>query len=278
MEEEHNTHSDYREGRAQPAGDGSRGRQPLMPESIGSAAGLAALVFLAAVLYSSVGHGGASGYLAAMALFGVPAPLTKPAALVMNVAVAAIGTVRFAHRGLVPWRLLVPLCLGSIPAAALGGYITLPIRTHRILLGVVLLFAAARLWMHDEARTPRREPPSALLRVLIGAALGVVSGLTGVGGGIFLSPLLILTGWEETRRTAGASATFILLNSVAGLAGHLVAGRQVPPEVSFLVPVAVSGGLIGAWLGSTRLPTLVLRRLLASVLVVAGLKLLLTVG
>lgn len=245
-----------------------------MPADPGSVAALAALIFVAAVLYSSVGHGGASGYLAAMALFGVPAPLTKPAALVMNIAVAAIGTIRFGHRGLVPWRLLVPLCLGSIPAAALGGFLTLPIRWHRVLLGVVLLFAAARLWMHDELRAARRDPPAAPALALMGAALGLVSGLTGVGGGIFLSPLLILTGWEETRRTAGASAAFILANSVSGLAGHLAAGRAIPSEVAVFAPVAVTGGLVGAWLGATRLPTLVLRRVLAVVLVVAGGKLL----
>ena len=249
-----------------------------MPSDPASTFGLAALIFVAAVLYSSVGHGGASGYLAAMALFGVPAPVTKPAALVMNIAVAAIGTIRFGLRGLVPWSFLGPLGLGSIPAAALGGFVSLPMRAHRILLGVVLLFAAVRLWMHDEARTTRRAPPSRMARVLIGAALGLLSGLTGVGGGIFLSPLLILTGWEETRRTAGASAAFILINSVSGLAGHLAAGRAIPAEVAVLAPVAVAGGLIGAWLGATRLSTLVLRRLLAAVLVVAGLKLLLTVG
>ena len=245
-----------------------------MPADPAALLGLAALIFIAAVLYSSVGHGGASGYLAAMALFGIAAPVTKPAALVMNIAVAAIGAVRFGRRGLVPWAMLVPLCLGSIPAAALGGFISLPTRAHRILLGLVLLFAAVRLWMHDEAAVPRKEPPSAAPLALIGGFLGLISGLTGVGGGIFLSPLLILTGWEETRRTAGASAAFILANSVAGLAGHLAAGRTIPPQVAYLAPVAIVGGLIGAGLGATRLPTLVLRRVLAVVLVVAGLKLL----
>jgi uncharacterized membrane protein YfcA len=243
---------------------------PTDPVSIG---GLAALVFAAAVLYASVGHGGASGYLAAMALFGVPAPLTRPLALVMNVAVAAIGTWRFARRGLVPWGLLLPLCLGSVPAAALGGFVSLPVTAHRVLLGFVLLFAAVRLWMHDEARA-RHAMPAPAARFAIGVVLGLLSGLTGVGGGIFLSPLLILTGWEETRRTAGASAAFILVNSIAGLGGHLAAGRGIPAETAILAPVAVAGGLIGAGLGVSRLPTLVLRRVLAGVLVVAALKLL----
>lgn len=245
-----------------------------MPADPAASAGLAALIFIVAILYSSVGHGGASGYLAAMALFGVAAPVTKPAALVMNIAVAAIGAVRFGRRGLVPWTMLAPLCIGSIPAAALGGFIALPIPAHRILLGLVLLFAAVRLWMHDEAAVPRKAPPPAAARVLIGGFLGLIAGLTGVGGGIFLSPLLILTGWEETRRTAGASAAFILANSIAGLGGHLAAGRGIPPEAALLTPVAIVGGLIGAGLGATRLPTLVLRRVLAVVLVVAGVKLL----
>ncbi len=245
-----------------------------MPADPVTLAALAALIFGAALLYSSVGHGGASGYLAAMALFGIAAPVTKPAALVMNVAVAAIGVVRFGRRGLVPWPILVPLCLASIPAAALGGFLELPIRAHRVLLGFVLLFAAVRLWIHDEARVPRKAPPAGPALAGIGAVLGLISGLTGVGGGIFLSPLLILTGWEETRRTAGASAAFILVNSIAGLSGHLAAGRAIPGEAALLVPVAVAGGLIGAGLGARRLPTLVLRRLLAVVLVAAGLKLL----
>jgi hypothetical protein len=174
----------------------------------------------------------------------------------------------------VPWPLLAPLCLGSIPAAAIGGFVSLPASAHRVLLGLVLLFAAVRLWMHDEGRHGRRGVPPALARVAIGIVLGLLSGLTGVGGGIFLSPLLILTGWEETRRTAGASAAFILVNSIAGLGGHLAAGGAIPGETRVLAPVAVAGGLIGAGLGASRLPTLVLRRVLAAVLVVAALKLL----
>ena len=244
-----------------------------MPDDLRAVAGLVALVAIAAVLYASVGHGGASAYLAAMALFGIPAAVMKPAALVMNLGVAGAGTIRFATASLVPWRLVIPLCAGSVPAAYVGGMIQLPTRTHRLLLGAVLLFAAVRLAMRSRT-TELRPPPSPVWLVGIGLVFGFIAGLTGVGGGIFLSPLLILARWEEPRRTAGASAVFILVNSAAGLAGHLVAGGAVPPAAAPLTAVALAGGLLGSWLGAKRLVPLALRRLLAVVLVIAGVKLL----
>ena len=237
-------------------------------------AGLAGLVLLAAILYSSVGHAGASGYLAAMALFDVAPAVMKPAALVMNLAVAMVGTWRFAAAKLVPWRLLVPLCLGSVPAAFVGGLLTLPTKAHRALLGAVLLFAAARLWLKDEAGGERRPAPAPPWLVPLGAAMGLVAGLTGVGGGVFLSPLLILAGWEDPRRTAGASAAFILPNSAAGLLGHLRGEGTIPGGTTALVLVALLGGLYGSWLGVRRFRTTTLRRVLALVLVIAGAKLL----
>jgi hypothetical protein len=234
---------------------------------------LAGLIAIAAVLYASVGHGGASAYLAAMALFGVPAAVMKPAALVMNLGVAGAGTLRFAAARLVPWKLLVPLCAGSVPAAYAGGLIQLPTRSHRILLGAVLLVAAARLAM--KARSADLRPPPALAwLVAIGLVFGFVAGLTGVGGGIFLSPLLILARWEEPRRTAGASAVFILVNSAAALAGHLAGGGAVPAAAAPLTAIALAGGLFGSWLGAKHFVPLTLRRLLAVVLVIAGAKLL----
>jgi hypothetical protein len=246
-----------------------------MPTDAGHLLPLAALVLLSAVLYSSVGHGGASAYLAAMTLFGVAPGVMKPAALAMNIVVALAGTARFASHGLVPWRLLAPICLGSIPAAYLGGSLRVPLTAHRTLLGVVLLFAAVRLWLPLRLDGTRVRPAGAWL-ALIGAGLGLVSGITGVGGGIFLSPLLILTGWEETRRAAGASAAFILANSVAGLLGHLQGGAGgIPHGTALLAAVALGGGLYGSWLGAKRLVPLRLRRLLGGVLVVAGVKLLL---
>jgi uncharacterized membrane protein YfcA len=244
-----------------------------MPSEPGPLAAFLALIAAAAVLYSSVGHGGASAYLAVMALFGLPTAVMKPTALVMNLGVAGLGTVRFAAASLVPWRLLLPICVGSIPAAYLGGLVTLPTRSHRLLLGAVLLFAALRLAIRqpEQALRPR---PSALSLAVIGVFFGFLAGVTGVGGGIFLSPLLILARWEEPRRTAGASAVFILVNSAAGLAGHLAAGGSVPAAALPLTAVALVGGLVGSWLGARRLVPIAIRRVLAAVLVVAGAKLL----
>lgn len=245
-----------------------------MPTDPLSLAGLAALVLFAAVLYSSVGHAGASAYLAALSLYGIAPAQSKPIALVLNVLVAAVGTARFAAARLVPWRLLAAFCAGSIPAAFLGGMIELPTRVHRILLGLVLLFAAGRLWWRASRPVELRRPPAAVALIAIGAGLGLLAGLTGVGGGIFLSPLLILLRWQDVRRTAGASVTFILLNSIAGLAGHFVAGRGIPPGTWLLAPAVLVGGAFGSWLGARRLPPLALRRLLGVVLGVASIKLL----
>jgi len=244
-----------------------------VPTDPGQLAALAALVLAAAVLYSTVGHAGASAYLVAMALFGVAPAAMKPAALTMNIVVATAGTLRFATAGLVPWRLLGPLCLGSVPAAFAGGAIALPDMAYQRLLGALLLLAAARLWLPGEPPA-RRAVPAVLVLIAAGAALGFLAGLTGVGGGVLLSPLLLLTGIEEPRRTAGASIAFILVNSVAGLLGHLSAARQVPAGTALLATVALAGGAYGSRLGARHLAPRTIRRLLAAVLVIGGGKLL----
>ena len=239
---------------------------------------LAALIGIAALLYSSVGHAGASGYLAAMALFGLAPEVMKPTALVLNLLVATVGTIRFARAGHFSWQLFWPFAVLSIPCAYLGGMQKLPVTTYKIVLGCVLLFAAWRMACHavkrpDEKSTAR--PVNLLLALVLGAGLGFLSGLTGVGGGIFLSPLLLLFGWASVRQTAGVSVVFILVNSAAGLLGHWRSVQSVPPEIVWWAPAALLGGLIGSELGSRRLAPMTMRRLLALVLLIAGIKLIL---
>jgi uncharacterized membrane protein YfcA len=236
--------------------------------------GVALLFCAGAMLYASVGHGGASSYLAVMALFDFAPAAMKPTALALNILVAGVAAIKFFRAGLFSWELLWPFAVTSIPAAFLGGAAALPGRWYRILVGVVLLYAA--VWMFRSARASvsamvQRPPMSAA--VMWGAAIGFLSGLTGVGGGIFLSPLLLYMGWAETRETSAVAAPFILVNSVAGLIGHLSSVRQLPANLPLWAAAVLLGGWIGASYGSSRAPTPVLRQLLSLVLIVAGIKL-----
>jgi hypothetical protein len=237
---------------------------------------LAALFLAVAVLYASVGHAGASGYLAAMALVGLTPATMKPTALALNILVAAIVTTRFHLAGYVRWRSLVPFLVASVPLAFLGGAITLPATLYKPLVGVVLLAASVRLFgtAGAMASRPDREPQvPARLALPIGGAIGLLAGLTGTGGGIFLTPLVLFAGWAGPRFAGGLSAAFILANSVAGLAGNLAAVQALPPAIPVWLATVAVGGLVGAELGTRRLGMAQLRRALAIVLVVAGLKL-----
>lgn len=238
---------------------------------------LTGLLFVAAALYASVGHAGASAYLAAMALVGLGPEVMRPTALSLNVLVAAIVVVRFARAGYLAPRPLLPLVAGSMPAAFLGGAIQLPGEIYRPLVGAVLVAAAARLATSQPAAT---EPPPAvplLGGVVSGAAIGLLAGLTGTGGGIFLTPLLVLAGWSGARHAAWISGAFILVNSLSGLAGLIGPGGggldALPSQLPLWLGVVAVGGLIGSWLGSARLSILSLRRALAVVLVIAAVKL-----
>ena len=234
---------------------------------------LALLFLLAAVLYSSVGHAGASAYLAAMALVGLTPEVMRPTALVLNLLVATIVVVRFARAGHLPWRQLLPLVAASVPAAFVGGVIQLPGELYRPLVALVLLVGAWRLATARFGREPMRThvPPAGGLAT--GAAIGLLAGLTGTGGGIFLTPLLVIAGWAPTRAAAGLSGAFILANSASGLAGVMVGGLVLPVELPVWVLAVGAGGLIGSWLGAARFSVLGLRRALAVVLVVAAAKL-----
>jgi uncharacterized membrane protein YfcA len=235
---------------------------------------LALLILLAAALYSSVGHGGASGYLAAMALFGLAPAQMKPTALCLNILVASIATFRFYRAGRFSWALFWPFAVASVPLAYVGGAITLPTNVYKQIVGVTLLYAAIRLFFYTQAKADAaatRNVP-VVLAILLGALIGFLSGLTGVGGGIFLSPLLLLMGWADTRRTAGVSAAFILVNSIAGLLGNFSNVQMLPQALPYFALAAVVGGLVGSEFGSRRLASVTIRRLLAVVLVVAGVK------
>jgi hypothetical protein len=237
---------------------------------------LTALILLAALLYSSVGHAGASGYLAAMALFGVAPAVMKPTALALNILVALIATARFYRAGAFSWRLFWPLALTSTPCAYLGGLLTLPGHWYKVLVGFVLLFAAWRSFKSAAQPTGDSRPVAMPPLLAVGAGLGLLSGLTGVGGGIFLSPLLLLMRWSDARTVAGVSAAFILLNSIAGLLGVMTNAPTLPTALPLWAVAAMAGGFIGAGYGSKRLGNATLRRLLALVLVIAGIKMIAT--
>jgi len=238
---------------------------------------IATLFLVGAALYASVGHGGASSYLAVMALFNFTPAVMRPSALALNILVALIATFRFYRAGLCSWALFWPFAAGSVPAAFVGGAMTLPTRGYKIVVGVVLLYAA--LWMFRSAArassVSARRPPLGSA-VAAGVAIGLLSGLTGVGGGIFLSPLLLYMGWAETRATSAVAAPFILVNSIAGLSGQVGTLPRLPNEILYWGGAVLVGGWIGAAYGSAHAPPPVLRRLLAAVLVVAGVKLVLS--
>ncbi len=236
---------------------------------------LAGLFFVIAVLYGAVGLGGGSGYLAVMGIVGVPPEIMRPAALTLNILVASIGTWKYVRAGHFSSRIFWPVAAASIPFAFLGGRLSLPGNVYRPIVGLVLLYAAYRLW-----RSPSSNPSAPAIRaklpiwiaLIAGALIGLVAGLVGMGGGIFLGPLLLLAGWADTRQAMGITAAFVLVNSLAGLAGRLSSVPELPPSMLPWLLVVGVGGWLGAEYGSRRLDPLILRRLLALVLLAGGIR------
>lgn len=233
---------------------------------------LAVAIAAVAFLYSSVGHAGASGYIAVMTLAGLEPAIIKPTALVLNILVAGIATWQFARRGHFSWSLFWPFALLAVPMAFLGGFLDLPVIAFKFVVGAVLLFSAFRFLVRP-GNDSETKSPSRWTSVPTGAALGLLAGLTGTGGGIFLTPLLLIMRWATTKQAAAVSALFILLNSIAGLVGTMASTRVLPYQALPLAIAAVLAGFAGSQLGSTRLPHTVIRRLLAAVLLIAGSKL-----
>ena len=239
---------------------------------------LLVLIFLVAMLYASVGHGGASGYLAAMSLVGGYAPAAmSTSALLLNLVVASTAWLTFWRAGHGSWSLLWPFVVSSVPAAFIGGWLPISAQTYRWLLAGCLLVAAARLCL-PPLWDGRPDSPPLTVALPVGGLIGVMSGIVGVGGGIFLSPLMVLLRWTDVKRTAAISAAFIVVNSLAGLAGRLIAGRLLIGSLALLVIAALTGGVIGSRLGANHFSGLWLRRLLAAALVIAAGKLALSHG
>lgn len=229
-------------------------------------------VLAIALLYSSVGHAGASGYIAVMSLANIAPAEIKPTALALNILVASIASWQFWRAAHFSWSLFWPFALASVPMAFAGGYLNLPAQWFKLLVGFILLWSALQLFLRPpQEREPK--PPATPVALGTGAGIGLLSGLTGTGGGIFLTPLLIFLRWARTTTASGVSAPFILLNSIAALSGNIAATKNLP---AFALPLAVAvivGGSIGSYLGSRRLAPGVVKRLLAAVLSIAGAKL-----
>jgi uncharacterized membrane protein YfcA len=233
------------------------------------------IFFFIALLYSTVGHAGASGYLATMALLSFPSGVMKPTALALNIIVALIGSIRFYKAGYFSWRLFRHFALASVPFAYLGGSMTVHTVVYKCLVGIALVFAALHLLVRSRAAGAGEysESPGAMASLGTGSMIGFLSGLTGVGGGIFLSPVLIIFKWAGLRTAAAISAMFILVNSLSGLAGHLHKGGSLPDHLGIWSVAVIAGGFIGSTLGATRFNNPVLRALLGIILLMAGVKL-----
>jgi uncharacterized membrane protein YfcA len=234
------------------------------------------LLFIVAFLYAAVGHGGASGYLALMAVFGMLPEIMKPTALLLNLFVSLSAFLLFYKEGHFKWKIFLPFALASIPFSFLGGMIALDASIYKKILGVLLLIPVVRLAAFPNKDINDLKQSTVYLSLLIGACIGFLSGLIGIGGGIILSPVLLLFAWTNQKQTAAISALFIFVNSLSGLAGQLTKGINFQSEMFILVGVAFAGGSVGAWLGAKKFNQNILKYLLATVLLMASVKLLLT--
>ncbi len=232
------------------------------------------LLFLVAFLYSSVGHGGASGYLALMTFFSFAPETMRPTALMLNIFVSLIAFIQYYRSGHFRWQLFWPFAIASIPAAFIGGLIVVDATIYKPILGALLLFPVVRLAGVKFNTEKTRKEQTLFASLLIGATIGFFSGMIGIGGGIILSPVILLLHWANMKQTAAVSALFILANSFAGLAGLFTKGFDFRTEMVWMIVIAFSGGLAGSYLGSKKLNTTFLKKLLAMVLLMASIKLL----
>jgi uncharacterized membrane protein YfcA len=234
------------------------------------------LLVLVAFLYSSVGHGGASGYLALMAFFSFSPSIMRPTALMLNVFVSAVAFIQYYRGGYFRWSLFWPFALASIPAAFIGGFIVMDAGLYKKILGILLLFPAIRLIgfnFRSEVSVKELNLPSALVT---GAIIGLISGMIGIGGGIILSPVILLLHWATMKQTAAISALFIFVNSLAGLSAVFLNDFQFQSDMAIMIVLAFAGGLMGSYFGAKKFENLSLKRILSIVLIIASIKLITT--
>lgn len=234
------------------------------------------LLFTIAFLYASVGHGGASGYLALMAIFSIAPEVMKPTALLLNLFVSLTAFIQFYRGGHFKWKIFLPFAIASVPMAFVGGLITIDPFIYKKILGLLLLVPIARFLFFQAYRATEPKKPNTVLSLFLGAAIGFLSGLIGIGGGILLSPVLLLMKWTDMKQTAAISALFIFVNSLSGLGGQFAKGIHFTPNMYIYVAIAFAGGILGAYFGALRFRHIVLQYLLSAVLMVAAYKLLFT--
>ena len=231
------------------------------------------LLLIVAFLYASVGHGGASGYLALMGLFAFPIAFMKPTALVLNILVSGISFYFYYKEKKFDCKLFYPFAITSIPFSLLGGMIAIETHIYKIILATVLLFAVARLLGLFGKQKGEIKPINIPLALFIGAVIGFLSGLIGIGGGIILSPIILLMGWADIKKSAAVSALFIFVNSISGLFGFVLKGGTLPISSTSLIVVVLIGGTLGGYFGSKKMNAQMLRNMLAVVLLIAIFKL-----
>ncbi|MND99306.1 Sulfite exporter TauE/SafE [compost metagenome] len=231
------------------------------------------LLPIVAFLYASVGHGGASGYLALMSAFSFPMTFMKPTALVLNILVSAVSFYFYFREKNFKWNLFYPFALSSIPFSFVGGYLKIDAFYYKIILATVLVFAVMRLLGFFGKEKNTINEINLPLALGFGALIGFLSGLLGIGGGIILSPVLLLLGWATMKQAAAVSALFILTNSISGLFGFVSQGGTLPESSLVLIGVVFIGGLFGAYYGSTKFNSKALRYVLSAVIGIAIIKL-----
>ncbi|MBC7509110.1 MAG: sulfite exporter TauE/SafE family protein [Ferruginibacter sp.] len=234
------------------------------------------LLFLVAFLYSSVGHGGASGYLALMAIFSFTPDVMKPTALLLNLFVSLTSFIQFYRGKHFDWKIFLPFAIASVPMAFLGGLISIDTFVYKKILGVLLLVPIIRFLFFNTVAVNKIKKSNPGLSLAMGAGIGLLSGMIGIGGGIILTPVLLLLKWTDMKKAAGISALFIFVNSIAGLAGQLTKGIHFSTDMYAYVVIAFAGGVCGAYFGSLKFNQNILKYLLAVVLMLAAYKLLFT--